>query len=86
MPYDNTNSGALFKNERKEKENHPDYRGRGNFDGVDFEVAAWIRKSKDGKTYMSLAFSEPYVKEDAPAAAPPRARETQPALDDDIPF
>ena len=55
MPYDNTNSGALFKNARKDKESHPDYNGTLNVGGTDYWLNAWIKKSKDGKTYMSVS-------------------------------
>ena len=53
--YDNTNRGALFKNDRKEKETQPDYNGSLNVGGVDYWVSSWISKSKAGATYMSLA-------------------------------
>ena len=38
--YDNTNSGALFRNDRKEKETQPDLRGKINVDGKDFYISA----------------------------------------------
>lgn len=53
--YDNTNRGALFKNEDKQQDNHPDYRGNVNVDGKEFWLDAWIRTSKAGKKYMSLS-------------------------------
>ena len=31
--YDNTNRGALFRNNRKEQDNHPDHTGSINIDG-----------------------------------------------------
>jgi len=49
------NNGALFKNERKEKDTHPDYNGSALIGGVDMWISAWIKKG-NGKTYMSLAF------------------------------
>ena len=49
------NSGALFRNERKNTEKHPDYTGNLNISGQSFELAAWIRKSQGGKTFMSLS-------------------------------
>ena len=58
MPYDNTNSGVLFKNDRKETENHPDYTGKINVNGDDFYLSAWINTAqkgeKEGKKYLSI--------------------------------
>jgi uncharacterized protein (DUF736 family) len=67
--YDNTNRGAIFKNDRKEKDTHPDYRGKINVDGVEKEISLWVKQSKDGKSFFSASISEPYVK-DAPAVKP----------------
>jgi uncharacterized protein (DUF736 family) len=53
--YDNTNRGALFKNNEKTEETHPDYRGRLNVDGVDLWLSAWLKTSKNGMKYMSLS-------------------------------
>jgi len=52
--YNNENRGALFKNDRKEEDTHPDYRGNINAAGVDYWIDAWLKKDKNGKTYMSL--------------------------------
>ncbi len=55
MSYDNTNSGALFKNSRKvEGDTLPDYTGNINVNGEEFYLSSWINKDKDGKSYMSL--------------------------------
>lgn len=60
MAYDNTNSGLLAKNDRKEKETHADYKGRINIDGHDYWLSAWIKVGKEGsklagQKYFSLA-------------------------------
>lgn len=59
MAYDNTNSGALFPNE-KTKDSHPDYRGTINIDGKDYWISGWIKVSgpnskNPGQKFMSLA-------------------------------
>lgn len=56
-----TNSGSLFKNDRKEKDTHPDYRGTINVDGREWEISAWLKDGAKGK-FMSLAVKEPYQK------------------------
>lgn len=58
--FDNTNTGAIFKNDKK-ADNHPDYKGKINVDGIDKEIALWVKTSKDGsKTFFSAKISEPY--------------------------
>jgi hypothetical protein len=47
--YDNTNRGALFKNDRKENENHPDLSGNINVDGKEYWLSGWTKKTEDGK-------------------------------------
>lgn len=55
-----TNTGAIFKNDKKTSEKHPDYRGKVNVNGKEMEVALWLKEGKAGK-YFSASFSEPYV-------------------------
>ncbi len=63
--YDNNLRGALFKNDRKEKDTHPDYKGSCEIDGTEFWVSAWIKQSKAGAKFMSLSFE---AKEKKPPA------------------
>jgi hypothetical protein len=52
-------SGALFKNDKKEKPSHPDYRGDAMIKGRKFWVSGWIKTSeKGGQKFISLAFRE----------------------------
>jgi hypothetical protein len=55
MSFDNTNRGALFKNQQHEKDTDADYRGTINIDGAEFWLNAWIKTSKAGEKYMSLS-------------------------------
>jgi uncharacterized protein (DUF736 family) len=56
------NTGAIFKNDNKKAENHPDYKGKVNVNGKDMEVALWLKTSAKGVKFMSASFSEPFVK------------------------
>jgi hypothetical protein len=49
MAYDNTNRWTLNKNARKEQDNHPDYKGQINVDGVDYWLDGWIKDGANGK-------------------------------------
>lgn len=90
--YDDTNRGALFKNERKEQESHADYRGSLNVDGTDYWVSSWIKTSKNGQKFMSLSVKRKDGTADRPEA---KAQEFKEAvkrnfpdadLDDSAPF
>jgi hypothetical protein len=71
--YDNTNRGALFKNQRKEGvASNPDYNGELDVDGQKFWVNAWIKTSKAGTKYMSLSVK---LKTDAVVRQPVHYRE-----------
>jgi uncharacterized protein (DUF736 family) len=72
------NTGAIFKNDKKTAETHPDYKGKVNVNGADMEVALWLKESKAGTKYFSATFQEPYVK--------PEARVVTDEQDDDLPF
>jgi hypothetical protein len=43
--YDDRDRGALFRNDRKEDDNDPDYRGTLNVGGVEHWLNAWLRTS-----------------------------------------
>lgn len=72
--YDNTNRGALFVNDRKERDTQPDRTGSLNVDGVEYFIDGWLKESRDGKKFLSLSVKR---KEKQPAAAP--APRTAPA-------
>lgn len=78
--YDNTNRGALFKNTKKESDNHPDYNGNINVDGTEFWLSAWIKEGKSGK-FMSLSIKPKDAK-----PAKPQGKKPQKDDFEDVPF
>ena len=81
------NSGALFKNDRKEKDSHADYQGSATINGVEFWISSWIKDGQKGK-FMSLAFKP---KLERAAEIVQQSRGSAPAnfshdLDDEVPF
>jgi uncharacterized protein (DUF736 family) len=72
--YDNTNRGALFKNDKKESDRHPDYRGSINIDGKEFWLDAWLKTSKAGKKFMSLSVKPKMAREHQGGTDNPPAR------------
>ena len=86
--YDNTNTFALFKNDKGDNEKRPDYTGTITLEGgKEMRLSAWLRESKSGVTYMSGQMSEPY---DGPKtnnqSAPQEPTAKIEDLKDDIPF
>lgn len=70
-------SGALFKNDRKEHEKQPDYKGDAKINGHEYWISAWVKEGKAGK-FFSLALT---AKEPRPEPTP----QTE-TFDDDLPF
>jgi uncharacterized protein (DUF736 family) len=84
MEYDDNNRGAIFKNDDKKKDTHPDYKGSLNVDGVDLWVSGWIQTSKKtGKKFLSLSVKPKEEAPDKKASKPSGGFEN---MVDDIPF
>ena len=59
--YDNTNSGVVFPNDRKQKSSHPDFKGQCTIktpDGelLEFWVSGWEKTGRRGP-FLSLSFT-----------------------------
>ena len=86
------NSGAMFRNEKKNSPNHPDMRGDIHLDRtflvnlmnkssdqlIKVSISGWSKESAAGKKYLSLSASEPWDG----SQSPPK----QVVPDDDIPY
>ena len=81
------NSGILFKNDRKEQDTHPDYRGSAKINGVDYWMDSWIKEGAKGK-FMTFRFRRKDERQKPATAAAPAAAPAKPAYEepDDIPF
>ena len=55
--FDNTNRGSIWKNDKKESNNHPDFTGSLNVVGVEYWVSAWKRKPDASEKAPALSFS-----------------------------
>ena len=86
------NSGAMFRNEKKNSPNHPDMRGDVHLDRefltnlmgknndtlIKVSLSGWSKESAAGKKYLSLSASEPW--EGGQTA------QAKPVVDDDLPY
>jgi hypothetical protein len=52
------NSGVAFTNQKKQTEMQPDFTGNVMIDGKKKDVSIWIKKSKAGTDYFTLAFRD----------------------------
>jgi hypothetical protein len=79
MPYEKkAGEFTLAKNERKSEPKQADYTGQGtSLDGTPVWVDAWIRKSPDGRSFLSARMK---AKENNKPAS------TKPDLNDEIGF
>jgi len=85
MEYDNTNRGAIWKNDKKETEKHPDFRGELNVNGADFWVSAWRRAPGAPDKAPALSFA---VTPKEGQSVKPTSNEVFPkdTASDDLPF
>jgi hypothetical protein len=58
------NTGAIFVNDRKTEDTHPDRTGTVMVGGKLYYANGWLKKAKDGRTYLFLSF-KPKVEDDA---------------------
>lgn len=77
MASNKPNSGALFKNDKRTTDQHPNAKGQALIGGVEYWISAWTNETNDGQKYQALKF-EPKEKQEAPRG--------KAARDDDPPF
>lgn len=74
--------GSLFREENKKSPNGPDYRGSvADLNGVQYELAGWLKEGKTGTKYLSLKMQLP--REQAASKEP---QEFAGDLNDEVPW
>lgn len=76
------NSGALFKNDRRTQDNHPEYTGSIDVDGKPYWLNAWVKSGAKGK-FFSLSVKPKNAPPGKPTA---KAADEPPTENDDVPF
>ena len=56
------NTGAIFKNDNKTTDKHPEYKGKVLVNNKEMEIALWLKTSAKGVKFFSVSLSEPFVK------------------------
>lgn len=83
-------SGSLFKNTKKDSDRAPDYRGDCLINGVSLWVSGWIKETRNGDKFLSIAFTPKVPRhDDFETMKPEPGRRPKPTFDDledDIPF
>jgi hypothetical protein len=85
--FDDTNKGALFKNQKKTTDRHPDYNGSVDVEGTEYWLSAWLNVAKSGMKYMKLALTkkeEQIVRPEGEGVKP--VMKTSEITPDEIPF
>ena len=85
--YDDTNRGQIWKNDKKDSDRHPDFKGSLNVEGIEYWVSAWLRAADANPRAPSLRFSITAKDEvQAEGVNNAKAAATPEELNDDIPF
>lgn len=82
MSQSKDNTGAIFINDRKETDNHPDRTGSCVIGGVEYWISGWIKQSEGKPPFLSLAFKQ----KDQQKGSTNKTKPTAQNMKDDIPF
>jgi hypothetical protein len=99
--FDNSNKGGIWKNDKRESETHPHFKGNAEVGGIDYWVSGWLRNKDGNPNAPAMKFS--FTAKETQAHRQPPQQSTQmaqakeavmagmdkgphDAFDDDIPF
>lgn len=55
--YDNTNRGAMWRNQNKQSDTHPDLSGSINIEGVEYWISGWTKKENSSPNAPVVSIS-----------------------------
>ena len=99
--FDNSNKGGIWKNDRRESETHPHFKGNAEVGGIDYWVSGWLRNKDGNPNAPAMKFSFTPKETQAPRQPPQQSTQMaqakeavmagmdkgpDDAFDDDIPF
>ena len=79
------NTGAIFKNDKREKDTQPHCKGSALIDGVAYWVSSWTNESPKGR-YQSLKFERKDSKPESKPSTSPQSGDTMATLENDLPW
>jgi hypothetical protein len=82
-------SGSLFKNDKREKDTHPNLTGTVMIGGVEYWASGWTKERANGEKWISLSFKPKEANgahRVADVARPLPATPTPAATSDSVPF
>ena len=88
MENNKNNSGALFRNDKRETEKHPEYTGKITIEGVEYYLSAWVNEMRNGQKYFAIKATPKVEATPATTTAPAQPSQTTTIADpvDDLPF
>jgi hypothetical protein len=81
VSYNNDNQVALWKNEDRKSDKHPNLKGSATVNGVEYWASAWTNKAEGNKPIVKISLT-PKEKQAVAPAAPVEEFE----IDDELPF
>lgn len=75
----NPGQGVMFLRDKQGNDRRPDYSGQVNIGGVEYDISAWRRTSRNGAEYFSLDVREPYNPQNQQQGAPQYQQAPAPA-------
>ena len=86
MSENKNNSGALFRNDKRETEKHPEYTGKITIEGVEYYLSAWVNEMRNGQKYFAIKAKAATAPATTTATAQPRPGVVVADPIDDLPF